>query len=268
MDTKTAPSKENIPAVFLNRPPLSSAPSLTADETTVAVKALKRDEFVNMRFPKVQRVRADPNINGQVYCLHTFIPSKTAVPDKDGIFGIMKCRGNFPTLQEADAQIQNLIRNVDSENEILESYVGKEFPVTVDDQFFQKIDEIDLKSKMTAIAKDNMLSKKEDDLKSYKEIEDRKKELTESTHDTKEKSLDTLEYYTTLRTKRASLRQYQEELEKKLKEVGKLIKEQSSEIHAVDDKHPEFEKTFKPLYLKEIKKTGADEKDNKLLPYL
>lgn len=245
-----------------------SAPVLTKEEGDNAVKTLKRDELIKMKFPRVSRLRVDPPVNAQnVYCLHTFIPSKNAKPDKDGVFGIMKCRGTFPNLQEADTQIETLIRNVDSNHEIMESYVGREFPVTIDDRYF-KIDEINLKDKMTAIAKEDMLSKKQDDQKAMKEIEDRKAELSESTKDVKEKSLDDLEYYTSLRTKRATLRQYQEELEKKVKEVGGLLKECNKEIHKLDDKNPTFDKEFKPKYMEAIKKVGGDEKTNEILKYM
>ncbi len=273
---KSAPTSHDVtnpkePEVFRNRtdPVTMSALVLTVEQGDNAVKTLVRKEFTDLKFPKVTRLRKDPPCPGnQHYCLHTFIPSKGATPDKDNIFGIMKCRGTYSNLSEADQWMNKLVREVDSNHEIWCSYVGVEFPVTTDDKFCKDINEIDLQKKMNQIAKDDLMSKKDEEKKSIQDIEDRKQELLEPSKDIKEKAVDDMEAYITLRTKRASLRQYLDNLEKKAKEVGKLIKNHSAEIHKMDDKHPEFEKTYKAKYEKGIKEVGADPKMNELMAYM
>lgn len=257
------------PKVFSELPKLDpTSSSLSKEEGTIAVKELVKKEFVNLKFPKVQRLNIDPPIPGnQVFCLHTFIPSSGAKPDNDGIYGLMKCRGTFHSLQDADNWCENLIRNVDSTSEITVAWPGKYFPVTTSDKF-SKVDEIDLRKQMTDVVKSDMKDKKEKEMQEINEIEQRKKFLMEKTEDIKENSLNDLEMYTTLRTKRATLRQYQEELEKKLKEIGKLIKEHTNQINEIDDKNPKFKNQYKEKYLKSINEVGATEATNPLMKYM
>lgn len=257
------------PAVFTDRKDVleKTAPPLTKEEIPLAASELIKTDFTKLKFPRVTRLRVDPVPGNRPYCLHTFIPSKNAKPDSDGVYGIMKCRGNFATHEEADSWAQHLITNIDSNNEIQESFTGREFPVTVDDKFF-KIDEIDIAQKMTQVTKDDMISKKKDDNKTYTDMKSRQKELMEPVKDMKESTNDDLEFYTTLRVKRATLRQYLEELEKKESEVRKLISEQSKSLKNLDKTHPEYKDKYKTKYLESIKEVGADEKKNEIIKYL
>ena len=89
------------------------SPPLTEDQVDSAMKALNDTSFVD-KFPKIERQYADPAIPLQVYSLVSFVPSKGATPDKDGVFGFAKCRGNYASQPEANERAEYIIRNVDS----------------------------------------------------------------------------------------------------------------------------------------------------------
>src|SRR3990170_4868194 len=75
------------------------APFLTTQETKDAVNDLVSSENLK-RYPAVDRFYKDPQYKDQVYCLHSFYPSKGATPDKDGVYGMFKCRGTFSNEME------------------------------------------------------------------------------------------------------------------------------------------------------------------------
>lgn len=245
-----------------------SAPILSKEEGNNAVKDLLKNNYIALKYPKVQRLRTDPPCPGnQVYSLHTFVPASGAKPDKDGIYGVMKIRGTFPNEEQANQWCEKIIREVDSYNEIFVGYVGKEFPLTTLDKF-AKVDEINLREEMNNIAKEEVKKKREQEEQEKQSIENRRKALLEESRDVKEKSLDPLDFYTTMCIKRASLRSTQEDLEKKKKEIDHLLKEHSKTIHKLDDENPTFCKMFKERYMKSIKDIGGDEKSNPLVKYL
>ena len=70
---------------------------LTEEEVQAAKEQLHKKHL----FPMIDRYYADPIYNGQTYSLHSFIPCEGATPDKRGIYGFMKCRGCFTTMEEA-----------------------------------------------------------------------------------------------------------------------------------------------------------------------
>ena len=263
------PIATKIPDVFLSLPKCDpSASPLTKEEGNTAVKELTKDQFLKLKFPRVQRLRTDPPCPGnQVYSLFTFVPSANATPDRDGNYGIIKIRGTFPNTQEMNQWSENLIRNVDSLNEIYQGYVGKDMPLTTQDKYC-KVEEIDLREQMNDISKDDVRKKREMEDREKKSIEDRRTALMEESKDVKDKCADPLDYYITMRVKRASIRSMQEETEKKLKEYGKLLKEHNRTIHELDDKNPTFEKDYKEKYMKKIRDIGGDEKSNPLMKYL
>ena len=60
-----------------------SRQSLTEEQTKVAKEALVSKEYISLSFPKTMRLHSDPVLNGQTYCLVSFIPSTGSSPDKD-----------------------------------------------------------------------------------------------------------------------------------------------------------------------------------------
>ena len=95
------------------------APVLTDPELDAALLTQNNTSFVD-KFPRVERQFADPPIPLQMFSLVSFVPARGATPDKDGVFGFMKARGNYATTQEANERAEYLLRNVDSYHQIFQ----------------------------------------------------------------------------------------------------------------------------------------------------
>ena len=140
-----------------------TADPLTPQQTKEAVNDLY-NKNVLANYPKLQRHYADNTYKDQIYCLHSFVPSKTAVPDKDGVYGMIKFRGTFPTVDEADDRAANLIKNEDSFHTIYAGYVGKPFPLLVSSKYSKDIKEIDIRKKAVETISEDMKSKREQEV--------------------------------------------------------------------------------------------------------
>ena len=147
--------------------------TLTDDEAKEAFKELKKT------FPRIEQAFCDPLYSNQIYCLHSFIPSKAASPDPDGIYGMIKCRGVFPTLEEADKRAEYIIKNYDSIHRIYTSYTGRPFPLCDTSKFSEDINEIDLQKKTMDVMKEDLKKRKEEDDKEIKDMQEREKKLLE-----------------------------------------------------------------------------------------
>lgn len=257
------------PQCMKDRPPTNSGERpLTEDEVNSAKKELIKDDFLKLSFPKVVRIRRDPPLSQQNYCLFTFVPSKDAKPDKDGCFGVVKFRGSFPTPREAEEWAENLIRGCDSYHENIIGYVGSDFPLTVESSYCLSTKEVDIRSKMDTVSRDHIKAQRESDKREMEEVQERRRQLLEDTSETKKECFDDLEYYTTLRVKRANIRILQEECEKKLKECAKILKSTTSEINSLDDKHPNYKKEYEEKYKTALDSIGGSTHDNKMLEYM
>jgi len=242
--------------------------NLTEEEVEVAKKELVNTSFLQLGFPRNIRIRRDPPLAQQNYCLFTFTPSSEATPDKDGCFGVMKFRGSFPTPREAEEWAENLIRGVDSYNENIIGYVGTDFPLTVDSKYCLSTKEVDVRSKIDNVVKDNIRSQRENDKKEMEEIQDRQRQLLADTSESKQECVDDLDYYITLRVKRANIRMLQEECEKKLTECAKILKKSTVEINEMDERHPDYIKEYQSRYKNALDAIGGETHNNKLLEYM
>ena len=63
----------------------SRAPPLSLDESDRAFEVLNDNSYVGLKFPRVDRVYADPAIVNQVYGLISFVPAKGAKPNENGV---------------------------------------------------------------------------------------------------------------------------------------------------------------------------------------
>ena len=106
--------------------PDQKSPPLTETQVDNALKTLNSSTFVE-KFPKIERRYADPPVELQRYGLISFVPAKGATPNKNGIYGFAKLRGNFNTSTECNERAEYLIRNVDSYHQIYHAYVGRQF---------------------------------------------------------------------------------------------------------------------------------------------
>lgn len=257
------------PQCMRDRP--SCAPGtrhLTEEEVNDAKKELVNKDYIKLDFPKVIRTRRDPPLAQQNYYMFTFVPSKGARPDVDGCFGVMKQRGTFPTPREAEEWAENLIRGSDSYNENIIGYVGVDFPLTVDSKYCLSTKEVDIRTKMDTVVKDSIKAQRESDKKEMEEIQERRRQLLSDTTEDKKNSVDDLDYYITLRVKRANARMLQEECEKKLKECAKTLKSTNAEINKLDEQYPEYAKEYKSKYQSALDAIGGNAGDNKMLEYM
>jgi len=256
------------PLCMVTRPTLSSsAPPLYADELKEAKSELVQTAFSQYKFPKVQRFRVDPPINQQnYYSLHSFTPSPGASPDADGCFGVVKFRGAFGTLEEADGWAEHLIRNVDSLHEIHIGYVGKEFPLTLDPLYFNETHEINIKKKMDTVAKAHVGAAKEKEMQDMESLKKRERELLESSKQSVDDMKVSLDHYIALRVKIANICLVRDETLKKLETYEKTRSDTEAEIAELDKQFPDYAEQVLPTFMKSLSEVGI--KDTPLLKYM
>lgn len=242
--------------------------NLTKVEYKDAKQELIKDSFVKFKFPRIYKSRIDPQINGQHLSLHSFIPAKGAIPDKDGVFGIFKNRGNFNSINEANEHCELLIRTIDSVNEIFIGYVGKEFPLTLTSNWCQETREIDVKNKLDDIAKAKYQEQREKEQKEIDQIQERQKKLLSENSEAKQETKDDLEYYIMLRVKFANLKLSRENTKKQLQREQDLIQKSKEEIFNLNNSHPEYKKEYMAKYEHALKESGINVNNNELIKFM
>jgi hypothetical protein len=255
------------PDCMKNRPTLSAGPALSGDEFKEAKAELVDKVFTKYQFPRVQRFRVDPPINQQnYYSLHSFTPAPGAKPDDDGCFGVVKFRGAFGNLEEADAWAEHLIRNVDSLHEIHIGYVGKEFPLTLDPLYFNETHEVNLKKKMDTVAKSHIQAAKEKESQDIENLRKRERELLDSSSKSPEEMKQSLDHYIALKVKCANILLVRDETLKKLETYEKTRQDTQAELAELDKVYPEYAEQVLPTFLKSLHDVGI--KDTPLLKYM
>jgi len=244
------------------------APNLTKPEYKEAKQELIKDQFIKFKFPRIYKSRVDPQINGQHLSLHSFIPAIGATPDKDGVFGIFKNRGNFNSINEANEHCELLIRSIDSVNEIFIGYVGKEFPLTLNSSWCQETREIDVKNKLDDIAKAKYKEQREKEQKEIDEIQERQKKLLSEHSENKQEVKNDLEYYIMLRVKFANLKLSRENTKKQLKKEQELIEKSKLEIFNLNVDHPEYKDEYMKKYKHALETSGINVENNELIKFM
>jgi hypothetical protein len=236
-----------------------AAPPLTDEQAESALAALSDTSFVT-KFPRLERQFADPPIPLQTYGLLSFVPSKGASPDKDGVYGFMKVRGNYATSQEASERAEFLIRNVDSYHKIFQAYVGRPFPITIDQRYCAKTEEIDIRQKATEVVSEDVKAKRDKEKEEIEEIKKREKQLlAESKPDYKP---DPYEEYTVLRVKKAQLVWAYVQTQKKIDDMKASIIKTRAQIEGMDSDNPEYAKEYKDRYFKARRDAGIADENN------
>ena len=246
----------------------TKAPPLTDDETQLAMSDLSVDCTLN--YPKLERMYADPLIIGQKYSLVSFIPSTEASPDKDGVYGMIKVRGNFDTIEEANQKAEFLVQNVDSYHKIYHCFTGRPFPATNSSKFSHETAEVDVRKKITSIVNGNIKQQKAEENKVINEIKDRERELLEESKRAKEGiPEDPLDEYTKQRVKYAQLVWTYKETQKRLEKVKKVIIKTRETLKESDESNPEFLEQYREKYMKARTDAGlVDDSDDSFLQYL
>lgn len=263
-----ATATRNAPECMLTRPALSAdQPSLSGEEAKEAVSAQLNRSFLQLKYPRVQRFRVDPPVNQQNhYCLHSFTPAPGASPDKDGCFGVLKFRGAFGTVEEADAWAEHLIRNVDSLHEIHISYVGREFPLTLEPTYFNETHEVDMKKKTDDIERAHSKNVREKEQQDMEDIKRRERELLDSSKKNPEEFKSSLDHYIALKVKCANILHVRDETTKKLEAMEQTRLSTVEELNELEAQFPEFKETYLEKFKASLSEVGI--KDTPLLKYM
>ena len=240
--------------------------TLTEDDVKQAMAVNNVTEFTR-RFPKVEKFYADPVVHGQVYSLVSFVPSRGATPDKDGVFGMLKVRGTFATEDEAMLRAEYLVRNVDSYHSIYHTYVGRPFPLAATNKYISDTVEIDIKKKVTEETSAQIRQKRDAERQTIKEIEEKEKELLADV-EKKQEEIDPVDNYTELRVKKAQLSWTYLETLKKMNEMKANIIKAREELAQMDIDHPECRAEYMTRYKDARKKSGLPETDESFMKYL
>lgn len=240
---------------------VEKATDLTPQQVETAFNELVVNSHVR-RFPSVEKYSADPVHNDQKYFVWSFVPSPGAKPDERGLFGMAKFRGTFSNIQECDERSIFLIKNVDSYHEYLYGYVGRPFPVSVNNKYVKEEQIVDVKNDQVRIIGDYVAQKREQEKKEIEDCKDREKKLLEE----HEKPPEPSEQYVTLRVKKAHLTQVIEETEKKLLRMKKALKATYKEIDEMEEKHPDFKNDYLERYKSARAEVGiVNDKDNDMI---
>lgn len=235
--------------------PKQGIPPLNEEQTNEALSELNITSFTD-KFPRVDRTYADPVMPHQYIGLISFVPSKGAKPNENGVYGFAKLRGNFASEIEACERAEFLIRNVDSNNHIYHTYVGRPFPITNCSKYSAQTDEIDIRKETTKTLSENIKSKKLDEEKQMKEIKEREERLLE---ETKNEAVDPYDSYITLRVKKAQITFTYLEHQKKIVELKEIILKTRKEIEELDKEYPEFQNSYLEKYMKAREDAGIVE---------
>ena len=236
---------------------------LTPEETRNATQDLVSKDIIRT-YPSSERTFADPTIAGQKLCLVSFVPSVDAVPDKDGVYGMIKVRGSYDTEEEADDRAELLIRTVDSYHKIFTAFVGKPFPATTSSKWSADTNEIDIKKKVTEVISKDIKRQRMEEKKEIDDIKEREKKLMEDV----EKDFDPYERYIELRVKKAQLVWTYLETQKKMEEMKESIIKTREEIAELDEEEPSFFSTYREKYMSARRDAGLKDDDASFLSYL
>ena len=260
-----------VPQCIKNIPPTNpSREALTDDQMRLASVGCKNKAFMTLKYPREAKFRIDPHINSQSIGLISFYPAEGAIPDSEGSFGVLKLRGNFPTMRDADNWADNLIRFHDSLSEIDFVYVGQDFPLFVNNEKYTKATrEIDIRKTVDDTVRYNQKQKAEREDREIKEIEERQKALLDKTHEKEKNTIfKDLDFYIALRVKRANALMTIDKAEEKKKEAHEVAERTLIEIADLEKEHPDYLEEYMERYKREIEKTGANVTQNPLIKYM
>lgn len=244
------------------------AAPLTEEQTNAAVEALVNTSLVDS-YPVLERQFVDPPLQHQRYGLISFVPSKGAVPDKDGFFGFVKLRGHFETVEEAQERAETLIKTVDSYHGINIYHVGRPVPITQDAKYSERTTKVDLKTKTVSTISEDVKQKREKERSDMEEMKRRQDELlNEAKPDFVQ---DPYETYTMLRVKKAQLTWTYEETRKKLELVKNAIISARAEIAKMDSENADYSTQHLQRYMDARRSAGIPDDrttDDSYLKYL
>jgi len=230
--------------------------ALSNEETKLAKKDLFNAEFVT-KYSRSERSYADPVIPSQIFGLISFVPAKGAKPNKNGLFGFAKLRGNYSNMSEVDERSEFLIRNHDSYNQISACYIGRPFPITENRKFSEDVREIDISKEAAESMGEAIKRQRKKDEREMKEIADREKALKDDVK--KKPGDDPYEEYITARVKQAQLIWTYKEHQKKMAEIKELIIKTREQVKEFDEEYPDYADNYFEKYRAARLEAGLEE---------
>ena len=240
--TLTSPS-DKIDKIKIN----ADEPPLDSRETNSALAEQKRNVYKHPKlYRKIERNYVDPTYQNQFYCLHSFIPSSGATPDKDGFYGMFKFRGAFQTIEEADARAEWLIKHHDSMHTIYTGRIGFPLPACVDGLRNVSADVNEIGGINEFLKKDK--EKHDENEKQIKEqIKQRETELLENTSNP---NIDPYEKYIEMQNKKAILIDTYIEYKEKISKMKENITNVINEIKQLEESNPVYKNEYKDKLFK------------------
>lgn len=217
-------------------------------------------------FPRFEKLYADPPLSNQLYSLISWVPAKGATPDADGVYGMLKSRGNFGSRQEADLYAENLIKNYDSYHCIYQSYVGQPFPLAKNKKYICETSEVDIKKKVMETNSGQIRQNRDEERDTIKQIEEKQKKLLEDVKEDKEE--DPVELYTETSVKKAQLVWTYHNTLKKLEEMKQSIIKSRDLLKKMDVEHPECKEQYMERYMKARRDAALPDTDDSFIKYL
>jgi len=220
-----------------------------------------------LSYPKIERYYRDPLYSSQVYCLHSFVPSLGSKPDEHGIYGFMKCRGTFFTLEEANHRAEYIIRNMDSYHKILTNHCGQPFPLCSNsEEYAHELENVDLKEEVTKTMNEEVKQQRRKEKQEIKEIKEREKKILERNRKIENKEEveddDPLDIYITKRVKMANQIWTYHSTMKKIDELKNNIRKVSQEIKDIDSNDSSFKQEYFNKYMEARRASGLDKSTN------
>jgi hypothetical protein len=255
---------KDLPASTPTRKPLDEA------EAKAATQALFRKEYTTLEFPRNMKTRVDPKIPHQNWGLLSFIPAKNAVPDKEGCYGIVKFRGAFDSIREAEEYGQYIITEIDSYSEVSIVHIGYEFPLLQDDEMYTAVTrEIDVRQKCDDTYKANFKKKRDAENKDMKEIQERREKLLDTSHSAeKEKAIEDIDLYLELRVKKANAMMALDEGQKAIEKASEIIRKTKVVLDKIENEHPDYKDEYLERYTRALSAVGTNPYQNPLIEYM
>lgn len=236
----------------------STHPPLSNDEFIKAFDSLYVD--CKKEYPSIERRFADPPVPYQRFVNISFIPTRGARPDSQGVYGMIKVRGSYETEREALERVEELIRNHDSYHKIYTGRVGVPLPLTLaDGKFSKEQEEVDVHKKISEEISAVVKAKREEERKEVETIQNRAKNLQSEID--KEGS-DPETRYIDLRNKKAQLIYTYIKTKEQLNTMKGNIIKTFKDIKEMDEENPEHKRTYFSKFIEARRAVGI--KDVKL----
>lgn len=215
-------------------------------------------------FPRSVKSIHDPVIIGQEYGLLSFTPAPQAKPNANGVYGVFKLRGNFGTLDEAEAYAEKLIRNHDSYNEVHTVRVGQCIPLCKKPELVEETNTVDLNKEVETIVSGDVKAKRQKEKQEIKTIQEREQTLLKENKEILDGTFeqDPLDQYVMMKVKKAQLMWTLVQTRKRIQEeIIPAIRKTKESIREMEAEHPDFPEHYFERYKSARESVGIKDQD-------